>query len=154
MRRREPCLNQLPPMHPAPLVLRGITLSFRADPFEVGPEAAFVHEADGAVLMRDGLIADAGPAAGVIKRHPGIPVEHHPNAVIMAGFVDCHAHYPQTGVIASYGAQLIEWLEKYTFPAEIAFADSGQWSFPASGMKRFSPVFASTSDWCRCQPLA
>ena len=110
-------------MHPAPLVLRGITLSFRADPFEVGPEAAFVHEADGAVLMRDGLIADAGPAAGVIKRHPGIPVEHHPNAVIMAGFVDCHAHYPQVGVIASYGAQLIEWLEKYTFPAEMAFAD-------------------------------
>jgi guanine deaminase len=32
-------------------------------------------------------------------------------------------HFPQIDVIASYGAQLLEWLEKYTFPEEKKFAD-------------------------------
>ncbi len=36
----------------------------------------------------------------------------------MAGFVDSHIHYPQTGMIASYGEQLLDWLENYTFPEE------------------------------------
>jgi guanine deaminase len=34
-------------------------------------------------------------------------------------------HYPQTGVIASYGAQLLEWLNTYTFPEESRFGDRG-----------------------------
>ncbi|MEC8462037.1 MAG: guanine deaminase, partial [Pseudomonadota bacterium] len=38
--------------------------------------------------------------------------------LILPGFIDGHAHYPQTGVIASFGTQLLEWLEKYTFPEE------------------------------------
>jgi len=41
----------------------------------------------------------------------------------MPGFIDPHIHYPQTQVIASYGAQLLEWLEKYTFVEEQKFAD-------------------------------
>ena len=32
-------------------------------------------------------------------------------------------HYPQIGVIASFGAQLLDWLEKYTFPEEARFSD-------------------------------
>ena len=31
--------------------------------------------------------------------------------------------HPQTGVIASFGTQLLEWLEKYTFPEESLFSD-------------------------------
>jgi guanine deaminase len=41
----------------------------------------------------------------------------------MAGFVDCHVHYPQCETIASYGEQLMEWLNRYTFPAELKFED-------------------------------
>ena len=41
----------------------------------------------------------------------------------MPGFIDPHIHFPQTQVIASYGAQLLEWLEKYTFVEEQKFAD-------------------------------
>jgi guanine deaminase len=41
---------------------------------------------------------------------------------MMAGFVDCHVHYPQTQIIGSYGEQLIDWLDKYTFVAEQKFA--------------------------------
>ncbi len=41
----------------------------------------------------------------------------------MPGFIDTHIHFPQTQVIASYGAQLLDWLNKYTFVEEQRFAD-------------------------------
>ena len=41
----------------------------------------------------------------------------------MAGFIDCHVHYPQTQIIGAFGEQLIDWLNKYTFVAEQQFAD-------------------------------
>ena len=42
---------------------------------------------------------------------------------LIPGLVDCHIHYPQTDIIASYGEQLLSWLETYTFPEEARFAD-------------------------------
>lgn len=43
--------------------------------------------------------------------------------LIMPGFIDTHIHYPQVDVIASYGEQLLEWLNKYTFPHESTFSN-------------------------------
>ena len=43
--------------------------------------------------------------------------------LISAGFIDAHMHYPQTGMIASWGKQLIDWLNTYTFPEEALFGD-------------------------------
>ena len=43
--------------------------------------------------------------------------------LVMPGFIDTHCHYPQTEMIASYGAQLLDWLEQYTFPTEAKFSD-------------------------------
>src|SRR5690606_28873386 len=40
-----------------------------------------------------------------------------------SGFVDTHIHFPQTEMIASYGEQLLDWLNNYTFPEERKFAD-------------------------------
>ncbi len=105
------------------LILRGRTLSFVDDPFSVGADNAVRHEWDGAVLIRDGAIDAVGPANDIIARAPDVPVESHGDKLLMAGFIDCHAHYPQTSVIASYGTQLLEWLETYTFPAENRFSD-------------------------------
>ena len=42
---------------------------------------------------------------------------------MLPGFIDAHIHYPQTRVIGSYGAQLLDWLNKYTFVEEQKFAD-------------------------------
>jgi guanine deaminase len=50
-------------------------------------------------------------------------VDHYPDALILPGFIDAHIHYPQTQVIASYGAQLMDWLERYAFAEELRFAD-------------------------------
>ena len=105
------------------LAIRGQTLSFRADPFAVPPEDAIVFDSDGAVVIEGGLISAVGTAYEVLSHYPGIEVEHFPGHLVMAGFVDAHIHYPQTGIIASYGAQLMEWLAKYTFPEELKFAD-------------------------------
>ncbi len=44
-------------------------------------------------------------------------------ALISAGFIDAHVHYPQTAIIASWGKRLIDWLNTYTFPEEMRFAD-------------------------------
>lgn len=104
-------------------ILRGQTLAFRDDPFLVPPDDAVVFETDGAVLIDDGLIKAAGPAPAILRENPGLEIHHTPDHLIMAGFVDCHAHYPQYGIIASYGEQLLEWLDRYTFPAELQFSD-------------------------------
>ena len=74
--------------------------------------------------MADGKIAAAGPAAELLPHlPPGTPIEHHPGKLILPGFIDLHIHLPQTRVIASYGAQLMEWLERYTFVEEARYAD-------------------------------
>ncbi len=41
----------------------------------------------------------------------------------MPGFIDTHVHCPQLDVIASYGTELLDWLNTYTFPAERRYAD-------------------------------
>jgi guanine deaminase len=76
------------------------------------------------IVVEDGRIARVGSAAELAATLPaGTPVAHHADGLIMPGFIDPHIHYPQTQVIASYGAQLLEWLEKYTFVEEQKFAD-------------------------------
>jgi guanine deaminase len=111
-----------PPL-PSTTILRGQTLGFHADPFAVEADAAVDFHADGAVAIAGGKIVAVGAAGEIIRAHPGAAVETYPHHLIMAGFVDCHAHYPQTGIVASYGEQLLEWLAKYTFPEEAKFAD-------------------------------
>jgi guanine deaminase len=104
--------------------IRGQILSFRDDPFLVAPDHAVQFESDGAAVIENVAFVEVGPADTVLARHPGIVVEDHRGDLIMAGFVDCHAHYPQCEVIASYGTALLEWLNRYTFPAELKFADA------------------------------
>ncbi len=103
------------------MILRGPLLRFAGDPFERGA-AALVYEADGALAVVDGMIAAAGPAEAVLRDRRGAEVQRT-DRLIAPGFVDCHMHYPQIGVIASHGAQLIDWLSRYTFPEEARFAD-------------------------------
>jgi guanine deaminase len=52
-----------------------------------------------------------------------MPVIDYRGKILMPGFIDAHVHYPQVDVIASYGAQLLDWLNTYTFPEEIKFAN-------------------------------
>lgn len=50
-----------------------------------------------------------------------IPIADFSDHLVVPGFVDTHVHFPQVDVIASYGTQLLEWLQQYTFPEEQKF---------------------------------
>ncbi|MFZ1469644.1 MAG: guanine deaminase [Paracoccaceae bacterium] len=103
-------------------LLLGQVLSFLADPFVEGPDAAR-HLADGAVLVDQGRILAVGQASALKAAHPQAVRHDYGRALISAGFVDAHVHYPQTAMIASWGKRLIDWLNQYTFPEEMRFAD-------------------------------
>jgi guanine deaminase len=104
-------------------ILRGQTLAFRGDPLKLGPDAAVDFHSDGAVVIAGGKIVAVGQALDVIARHPHAQLETYPHHLIMAGFIDSHVHYPQIDIIASWGEQLLQWLNKYTYPAEARCAD-------------------------------
>ncbi|NSX56505.1 guanine deaminase [Parasulfitobacter algicola] len=104
-------------------LLLGQTLSFIDDPFDVPVSAAVQYIRDGAVLLRGHLIADVDEAVTLKKAHPNADITDYGDALILPGFIDAHVHYPQTAIIASWGKQLIDWLNTYTFPEEIRFSD-------------------------------
>ena len=103
--------------------LRGTIVTCRDDPFLTDPAKAFVTEADGAVVCRNGVIEAVGPAGPLLASVPPANVTDHTGCLIAPGFIDTHVHYVQTGIVASHGKQLLDWLERYAFPAEIAFRD-------------------------------
>ncbi|NND89863.1 MAG: guanine deaminase [Granulosicoccus sp.] len=92
-----------------------------ADPDVCGSEA-IQYIPEGTLLIADGHIVDCGTRESVsVPRHAEIM--HLEDKLLLPGFIDTHVHYPQVDIIASYGSQLLEWLERYTFPAESRFHD-------------------------------
>ena len=105
--------------------LRGALVTFVGDPFVDGIAATRRYEPDALVVIDKGRVRDCGPAADVARRlAPGVPVTAYANALITAGFVDAHVHYPQLPIIGAGGKPLLDWLATYTFPAEARFADA------------------------------
>ncbi|MCG7628064.1 guanine deaminase [Epibacterium sp. MM17-32] len=104
-------------------ILRGRTLSFLSEP--AGPEdtAAYRYLEDGALLIQDGVITAHGDYSAVSAQAPEAEVVDHRPHLLMPGFIDLHLHFPQVQVVASWGEQLLDWLNTYTFPAEVQFAD-------------------------------
>jgi guanine deaminase len=102
---------------------RGTLVHFLGDPGHE-PQAAMESFADGLLIVEDGLVKAAGHYEDLRRQ---IPSGHEPvdyrGCIILPGFVDTHIHYVQTDVIASPGRDLLDWLERYTFPAERRFAD-------------------------------
>ena len=80
-----------------------------------------VHEPDAIVAMADGRITACGPAELVAPSLPaGTEIrDYGKDALISAGFVDSHVHFPQLPMIAAYGAQLLEWLDRYLGPVKL-----------------------------------
>jgi guanine deaminase len=50
--------------------------------------------------------------------------EDRSGRLLLPGFIDTHVHSAQLDVIASFGTELLDWLERYTFPAEARHADA------------------------------
>jgi guanine deaminase len=82
------------------------------------------------------LLVENGRIAGVQAEAPddSWTCKDHRGQLLMPGFIDTHVHMPQLEVIASYGTELLHWLETYTFPAELRYADP---AVCAAGSTRF-----------------
>ena len=103
---------------------RGEILHFLADPDRVQEPLCYEYFSDGLLVIKDGVVQSLSDASQAItKLDPKIEVIEHKNSLIMPGFVDTHIHFPQTEIIAAYGEQLLQWLDKYTFPTERKFED-------------------------------
>ncbi len=110
-------------MSARPRVVRGRVLTFTDDPSEAGSSSR-LYLKDGAILVENGRIERVGEALDILAGAPQAAiVDEYSGCLIMPGFIDAHIHYPQTQVIGSYGAQLLDWLHNYTFIEEQKFSD-------------------------------
>jgi guanine deaminase len=104
------------------IALRGDLLDFAGDP-------GWSVAAGPAVRWRPGhwLLVDEGRIEAVLPPDvapgPDWARVDHAGRLVLPGFIDTHAHSPQLGVMASFGTELLDWLDTYTFPAEQRFAD-------------------------------
>jgi guanine deaminase len=115
------------------IALRGDLLDFSADPGFAPPS-----EAPGVRFRPDHwLLVEGGRIAGVSAADPDESWRRvdHRGKLILPGFIDTHVHSPQLDVIASYGTELLDWLNTYTFPAEKRYADP---EVAATGAERFT----------------
>jgi guanine deaminase len=105
--------------------LRGSLLHFLSDPGIAVQASSYEYIEDGLLILADGLVLSIGEYSNLIEDLPAkTKIEDHSGCLIMPGFIDSHVHYVQTDIIASYGEQLLHWLEKFAFPAERRFEDN------------------------------
>jgi guanine deaminase len=79
---------------------------------------------DGLLIVEDGIVAALGDAAPLLSSLGDARLIDHRGKLVVPGFVDCHVHFSQVDIIASWGTQLLDWLERYAFPAEQRCADA------------------------------
>ena len=103
-------------------VLRGRVLSFVDEPQAIDDAKSYRYIEDGAVVIGGGKIILKGEFNPKAAAHH--EVIDHRGKLILAGLIDPHIHFPQMQVIGSYAANLLEWLNTYTFVEEQRFADA------------------------------
>jgi guanine deaminase len=102
---------------------RASILHCLSDPGEMGDPSAVEFFDDGLLIVEDGAILEVGDAQTLLSQCGDTPVTDYRGKIIVPGFIDCHVHFPQLDIIASYGEQLLDWLNRYAFPAEARFKD-------------------------------
>ena len=103
---------------------RGTIVHCLADPGERDAPSAWECFDDGLLVVEEGRVTDVAPAEHLLPQLQGnTAVEDLSGKIIVPGFIDCHVHYPQLNIIASYGEQLLDWLNRYAYPEEQRFAD-------------------------------
>jgi guanine deaminase len=97
---------------------RGTLVYFTGDPR--ADRGALRHIEDGMLVLDEGRIVSAAP----YLERPGVDIVDYRGKLLVPGFVDAHVHSSQTDLIASPSDNLLDWLERHTFPAEARFADA------------------------------
>ena len=104
---------------------RAAILHCLGDPGEHADTTQVEYFEDGLLVIEDGHVTGLGDAETLL---PGlaedVALTDQRGKLIVPGFIDCHVHFSQIDIIASYGEQLLDWLNRYAFPAEAKFGDS------------------------------
>jgi guanine deaminase len=96
-----------------------------ADPGPRAEDAAVEYVEDGLLVVEDGAVARLGPAEELLPELADeAQVKDLSGKLIVPGLIDCHVHFSQVDIIASYGEQLLDWLNRYAYPAEAQFANA------------------------------
>ncbi|MFQ5982120.1 MAG: guanine deaminase [Woeseiaceae bacterium] len=107
---------------------RASILHCLADPGGVTDQSrssALEYFDDGLLIVDNGRVRETGDAGALLpKLSDDVRVVDHRDKLIIPGMIDCHVHFPQVDIIASYGERLLDWLREYAYPAERGFADA------------------------------
>ena len=107
------------------VAIRGDLLDFTGAPdWGATASSAVRYRPDHWLLIQNGVIV--GTQAASMPIDDTWTKHDHRGRWVMPGFIDTHVHSPQLDVIASYGTELLDWLNTYTFPAERRYADPEQ----------------------------
>lgn len=105
-------------------IIRGSFLDFVDDPFYRSQAESVRYLTDGLLVVENGIIKAFDDYESLKKQYSEAEIITYADKLITPGLIDLHVHYPQTEMIAAYGEQLLEWLDKYTFPTEAKFQDA------------------------------
>ena len=101
--------------------------------------------AEGLLVVQKGKIKDLLPLTKGLKKYSQFITSRNlidfKDSVIMPGFFDMHFHWVQDDVRGMPKDSLLEWLQKYTFPTEMKFA---QKEFSQKKAKEFFKKLTAT----------
>ena len=77
---------------------------------------------NGAVVVgKDGRISWVGAHARMPKSYAGLAIDDYGDQLILPGLIDPHIHFPQYRILAAPGKDLLDWLNRFTFPEEARY---------------------------------
>jgi 5-methylthioadenosine/S-adenosylhomocysteine deaminase len=102
----------------------------------------------GAVVVKDGLIRDIGPASSMCKKYSARKTIDAGSGLIMPGLINTHAHSAMTllrGIADDM--PLSQWLQDYIFPLEDRFVDA-DFSYWGSMLACAEMIRSGTTTFC------
>lgn len=100
---------------------KGDIFYFTDSPLE--KKKAYQYIPEGALVISGGKILETGSYELLKKKYAFFPETDYSGQLLMPGLIDAHIHYAQIEMMGMYGKQLLDWLNEYTFPTELAFKD-------------------------------
>ena len=79
---------------------------------------------NGYLVVNEKGTIDALTKSDPKERYPGAQLQDLEGKMIIPGFIDTHVHLPQFSFGGIGDLELMEWLQKYTFPEERKFSDT------------------------------